>query len=318
MSFEADDDKPRVDCPPDPRHHDQGSAAAPPPGPGRHVAGGSGTSSIPGGGRIATSTPPGGVIVDGPNGQRVALGAGVEILDSRSPMAGMAQQLGQADNVLIAPFADPDRALVSLAQQLNQRAQSRGEPTETLDRYLDVQPLRAILPGGRAQAVYYASTIVKGGSAVAYRTRAQLESYVLGDGEAWGLYFGALVTAPDATFDRDQPTLIAIAKSWQLDDARVQANTRAIIAEQNRRVAAFEDAMRANQAAFDAYLHSVQNASVVRSRGNADFDEVIRGVRTVEDTAIGERALVDLGNVHDVVDRMNRIDPGRYREIPLR
>jgi hypothetical protein len=58
--------------------------------------------------------------------------------------------------------------------------------------------------------------------------------------------------------------------------------------------------------------------SVIRSRSNDDFDEVIRGFRTVEDTNTGEKRSVDLGNVDQIVDNLNYYDPGRYKQIPLR
>jgi hypothetical protein len=45
---------------------------------------------------------------------------------------------------------------------------------------------------------------------------------------------------------------------------------------------------------------------------------VIRGVRTVEDTQTGYRTSVDLGNVDQIVDKLNEHDPGRYIQIPLR
>ena len=57
---------------------------------------------------------------------------------------------------------------------------------------------------------------------------------------------------------------------------------------------------------------------LIQSRAAADFDETIRGYRTVEDTRTGQRFSVDLGRVHDFVERRNARDPGRFREIPLR
>jgi hypothetical protein len=47
------------------------------------------------------------------------------------------------------------------------------------------------------------------------------------------------------------------------------------------------------------------------------FDETIRGWREVEDTTTGERKSVDLGNVDQIVDKLNEADPGRYKQIPL-
>ena len=40
--------------------------------------------------------------------------------------------------------------------------------------------------------------------------------------------------------------------------------------------------------------------------------------RTVEDTRTGERTSVDLGNVNEIVDKLNEHNPDRYIQIPLR
>ncbi len=71
------------------------------------------------------------------------------------------------------------------------------------------------------------------------------------------------------------------------------------------------------QDTFDNYLHSVQHNSLLTDRTNADFDEVIHGYRTIEDTQTGDRAY-DLGNVNEIVNSLNEHDPGRYIQIPLR
>ena len=76
--------------------------------------------------------------------------------------------------------------------------------------------------------------------------------------------------------------------------------------------------MKDKNDAFDHYRESMHNNEVVRTRSNADFDEVIRGYRTMEDTASGNRTTVDLGHIDNVVDKLNEGDPGRYRQIPLR
>ncbi|HYG33569.1 MAG TPA: hypothetical protein VEC99_02215 [Clostridia bacterium] len=38
----------------------------------------------------------------------------------------------------------------------------------------------------------------------------------------------------------------------------------------------------------------------------------------MEDTRTGERHSVDLGNVNEIVDELNRADPGRFIQVPLR
>lgn len=63
----------------------------------------------------------------------------------------------------------------------------------------------------------------------------------------------------------------------------------------------------------DAAGNKSSGAPTVYSVATAtDLDEVIRGVRT------GERTSADLGNVDQIVDRLNEQDPGRYVQIPLR
>ncbi len=57
---------------------------------------------------------------------------------------------------------------------------------------------------------------------------------------------------------------------------------------------------------------------LIIARSHADFDETIRGYRTVEDITAGDRTSVDLGDVHRIVEKLNEHDPGRYREVPLR
>jgi hypothetical protein len=69
---------------------------------------------------------------------------------------------------------------------------------------------------------------------------------------------------------------------------------------------------------LDRYNEAWRRGENIQDRSFADFDEVIRGYRTVEDTRTGDRTSVDLGNVHDIVEKLNERDPGRYKEIPLR
>ena len=64
---------------------------------------------------------------------------------------------------------------------------------------------------------------------------------------------------------------------------------------------------------------SNEYAAKVRSNSNADFDEVIRGYRTVEDTQTGERREANLGYVDQIVEKMNEKEGyERDKEIPLR
>jgi hypothetical protein len=92
-----------------------------------------------------------------------------------------------------------------------------------------------------------------------------------------------------------------------------------MIDAQNQSFAAFEKSMQAKNEAFDRFMESARNSEKVREKCNANFDEVIRGTRTVEDTETGERKAVDLGWSKDIVDKLNeKAGYNRYKEIPLR
>jgi hypothetical protein len=283
---------------------------------------GAGTIDVPPGWKITNSNNIGTVVINGPGGQNVSLGLGLEIITPDSMAAATQRQLadsGQlspATRMLVAPYTGPADALRNLTPQLSDLSQSHGGPAISLDRIIETDPVPAQLPSGNAQRIYYASTQTHGGVAVPRRTWAQVECYPVGVG-TWGIYCSE-ISAPDTSFDRDLPTMLAIAKSWKLNDSVVQQHTQQNIAASNQRFAAFEQSMKEKQDAFDRYLKSVQHNDLIQERGNADFDEVIRGYRTVYDTETGERTSVDLGNVNEIVNSLNEGDPGRYVQIPLR
>jgi hypothetical protein len=149
---------------------------------------------------------------------------------------------------------------------------------------------------------------------------------------AWNDYIYYQASAPTRTFERDLPAMLAEAFSMSENADAVMAKSRREIAAANaladsqraanaRIVDARMTASRAAGAATDARIRSTENIerdAEIRQRSAADFDEVIRGERTVEDTQTGERTRVDLGDVHDIVDHLNEADPGRYKEVPLR
>lgn len=104
-----------------------------------------------------------------------------------------------------------------------------------------------------------------------------------------------------------------MAAAKELADAKAAAN--AAIArghyQHNKDVA--DASARQSQAWRDAEVNDA-----IKHRSITDFDETIRGIRTVEDTQTGEKTSVNLGDVHQIVDNLNEHDPGRYKEIPLR
>jgi hypothetical protein len=278
------------------------------------LPGGSGTIQLPADWKITQSTQLGSVIANGPSGQTVGLGIGAEVVDPRSFIAAQVRANG---SMLVAPFSDPVTALKNLVPQLSSMSQRAGGPAIQLNRIITNSPASAQIPGG--QAAWITSSLTKGSGpkAIVEREIALLECYPVGP-MAWGFYT-SYASGPEVSFDRDLPTMLQIAQSWKLNDQAVMSNSRQMIDAQNRSFAAFQDSMKAKNEAFDRYMQSTRNAERVRERSNANFDEIIRGYRTVADTQTGYRKDVDLGYSKQIVDKLNEKEGyNRYKEIPLR
>lgn len=286
------------------------------------IGDGAGTISIPPDWKVTDSSNVGSVFIQGPNAQAISLGIGLEVVTPDSMGAAVQNQLaaaGQltpATRMLVAPFTGPQQAPQNLSPQLSDMSQSRGGPAIILDRILQTIPVQPELPSGQAARIYYRTIHSLNGQAVPYLAWGQLECYPVGSG-TWGIY-SSVITGPESSFDVDLPLMIEIAKSWKLNDTIVAQHTQQNIAAANARFAAFEQSMQEKQDAFDAYLKSVQHNELIQDRSNADFDEVIRGYRTVYDTSTGDKSSVDLGSVDGIVNALNEGNPGRYVQIPLR
>jgi hypothetical protein len=278
------------------------------------LSGGSGTLSLPSDWKITQSTAIGGVLAEGPSGQTIGLGVGAQVVSPNSPIAA---QVRASASMLVAPYSDPVGALTTLMPQLSVMSQRKGGPALSLKRIISSSPATAQIPSGRAAWIECAFTQTSGGKAVDYREKALMECYPIGPlGWAFSISYGA---APERIYDRDLPLMIEIAKSWKLNDSAIRDNTASMINDQNRAVAAFERSMQEKNQAFDRFRQSMRNSELAREKSNADFDEVIRGYRTVEDTQTGYRADVDLGYSKQIVDKLNEKQGfQRYKEIPLR
>ena len=289
---------------------------------------GTGSIQLPEGWKTSAQTTIHGVRVEGPAGQTVSLGVNFTIntpdsfiVRNQIQMAAQARQMGfpppKPIEMLVAPYTEPVTALKNLIPQLSQWSQRRGGPGITLDKILEPpKPAKAVFANGRAATIYFAFTKTTGGTPAPYRARGQYESWMLGEG-AWYLYVSE-AAGPDATFDKDWPVMLAIATSLKTAPQAVQRATSRAIDAQNANFRAMQQAHATQQAAFDDCFKSMQRNSIIRERSAIDFDEVIRGERTVEDTQTGYRTSVDLGNVDQIVDKLNEHDPGRYIQIPLR
>jgi len=208
-------------------------------------------------------------------------------------------------------------ALKTLMPQLSAMSQRQGGPALVLTRIISSSRAAALTPNGQAAWIECAFTRGSGNSAVEYREKVVMECYPIGPlGWAFSTSYGA---APERIYDRELPLLTEIARSWKLNDEAIRNNTASMVNDQNRAVAAFEHSIQEQNQAFDRFRQSMRNSEVAREKSNADFDEVIRGYRAVEDTQTGYRADVDLGYSKQIVDKLNEKQGfQRYKEVPLR
>lgn len=289
---------------------------------------GTGSIQIPEGWKTSAQTAIQGISIYGPEGQIVSIGQTVPVctpdsmaVQTQLQLEAQARQMGfpppKPLNLLVAPFAGPGEALPGLMPQMSQMSLRNGGPALRLERMLaDPGPVPSSFPGGQAASLYFALSRTKNGQSVLYRSRCNMESWPVGPG-AWSLTWTELA-APDQIFERDLPIMAAIVTSLKTDPRAMQRETGRAIQAMNRRFEAYQRAHATRVQAFDDYFQAQQRNSIIRDRVAADFDEVIRGQRTVEDTRTGQRHSVDLGNVTEIVEELNRPDPGRFVEIPLR
>jgi hypothetical protein len=259
------------------------------------------------------------VLLHGPAEARVSMGAlyTVQVPGSTLP---------RVPNGLVAAYGKPIDVFAALVPQFSQMGVKQGGPSVTLDHLTKV----ADQSEGQLQVLHFGVTETTQGGSKHFLGMAWVGVHPLPPG-----LFTVLITqlrGPDATFERDKPVMFQMVNSLKSNDAAIQAKSSRELAAQRQRFEAQQARMRAQQAANDAqhkqyWQHqkdmeaqhkAASDAQRDTARRNDNFDEYIRGVRTVEDTQTGVKTSVDLGNVTKVVEDLNVADPGRYREIPLR
>jgi hypothetical protein len=118
------------------------------------------------------------------------------------------------------------------------------------------------------------------------------------------LYYESSVASPVETFAQNLPVLMRIVASartsWHVQMGRL------------------EDAMAKLREAGEIWRQTTQTRQRSIERSHADWTEAFRGTRIIRDTHTGNQADVDLGYARDVVRKLNELEPGRYREVPLR
>jgi hypothetical protein len=296
------------------------------------------------------------VFIKGPDGQTVVINNTfvVSTPDSRAVQQvahnrEMMKRLGghfppQSDNMLVAPFSDPQQALKDLNPQLSRLSQSQGGPALHLDRIIAYEDVASAIPGGKAGFISVASTRELNGVTTNYRAAQTLQMSMPGPG-TWVLVVTGF-NGPEASFDEDAPVMAAMLNSLVTNDEVVQqrlqqmnrqtmqqirdrgeeeeaalkASHDQFQREQAQRFEIFQNQHTEQQAGYDKHNHQWEEDELRKQRSAADFIETIKGTRTVYDRNTGESATANLYYVDGVVDSLNEaaLDPNRFVQIPLR
>jgi hypothetical protein len=258
-----------------------------------------------------------GVVLEGPADQRVSIMMTIPVHTPGSPMAAMLQRSGRP--VFLAPFSSPLEAFATLIPEISEANRRAGGPTVEVDHLAEVARAQPWGPDDRAALLAYGVTETGPAGRRHYRAVAQIHMVPLpGAGtESWS-YFATMVRAPDTTFEHDLPLMLELAGSERENAQVIMNKARQNVAASQQRTAQVIDQVHQRTRAFDAWRADNERASNARMRQADDFDETIRGTRTVEDTRTGEKVSVDLGDVDHITDKLNEYDSGRYRQIPLR
>ncbi len=222
--------------------------------------------SLPQGWRV-THQARGSVDLAGPQGEEMSLGAAAPVYRQVQRLPYMPQGY-----VLQAPCCDPVRAYAALFPQIAAATTQRlGKPPQFLDRIVEYQP--TAWPGGQAGYILSASR-VGGRPYLNYLLLAALPGY----SDPWTVYISGL-SAPAEIFREELPTMLKVWGSYSVNPA--------IFAERLQHAAqtmkATAEMMRATMAETSRAFHSCHEG----------WDQVIRGVQTIEDTRTGGRMTVE-------------------------
>ena len=250
----------------------------------------------------------GGFVLDGPGGQNALVGVAYSVATPNSTLRRFSP--------LVAPFTTPVEAFGILVPQMSRMSQQHGGPALELDHLVERHSAKSWSPNGRAAFLSFGVTETGPNGRRHFQALSLVQ--IIPTSQQGFMLTTTTARAPDASFRHDLPLMLQMINSFRENAPVITQKSQQQLAAKNQWFAAQQSAMRQKQQSFDSYLQGQERASNARLRQSDDFDEVIRGVRTVEDTRTGEKTSVDLGNVDKIVDGANQADPGRYRQIPLR
>lgn len=257
---------------------------------------GSGTIRIPADWRV-TSAYQGAVDVAGPRGEAMSLGIGYPVA---TPAAATNPLTGQLMDGLVSPPLDPVTAVQGLfprVAEFLQRA-NPAQPGLSGVRVLEASAIPSSV-GGPAAFILWEGLV--GGRP--YRAFSLVDCSPPTSGY-WMLY-SSTVSAPVEGFGAAFPVMMEAWGGWRVNPAVFRQRLQRAYRTMRETHRLLTEAAETRSRSFDRSL--------------ADWTEVFRGSRVVEDTRTGERTDLDIGWVDRQVERLNEAAGyERYRQIPLR
>ena len=219
----------------------------------------------------------------GPNGEIMSLGGYQQIFMQAYPNS----------TLMFGAYRPPWPAWQLFVDCLNKGAVSRGE---IKIRQLEMVPDK--FPGGEAAWISYEQSL--GGKTfrgLAWVATARIPS----DIPIW-MFYASVVGAPGELYAKELPTLVAMWKSWGINQAVFRERMDAALRSMRETFRIMQEVHDTRQKAYD--------------RANLAQDETIRGVTMIEDVTDHARGEVDTSNAQWIVDEANRRGYN-FRIVPL-
>lgn len=283
---------------------------------------GTGTIGLPEGWQTNASSCNGTVIVTGPANQEIYIGFDVPVYLPDSQAVQMQQQMAAQGmptqaSMLVSPMGSPGQVLTNLMPQISQMSRAQGLATYQVQRIESEKQIQPSMQGAMAAVVVSdLSRTDTNGNTTQLRRLSRIELDPLMQGNF--MYASVDLEAPLETFDKDLPVMLEICASLKPNYEVVAGENRQRMDAQNAWFAGEQAAHNTQVSGGEDYIHGQEVDSNIRDRCFADSDEELIFSRTMLDTATGERTSENLGDIDDIVAKLNENDPGRFVEIPLR
>jgi hypothetical protein len=314
---------------------------------------GTGTIGVPDGWTCKAQSACDPIIVEGPESQRVIFGQTIMVNGEQSPivqimastermrrenaerMRQMNAQVGlppprefaappppASQGIFEGEFDDPVAMLQHVYPQLSEFLKARLGKTEQFDRLLATTPATAQLQGGKADLCSLLFTVTGPDATEHFHFQGRIEAAPVGTGATMLTWSGLQAHAD--TFDRDTPTMWAIAQSLKLNVQRLgevgQQRCQQIADAGQRQMQIQNDQFQQNQRSmfernqafhdqqadqFDRFEQGINNQNLASHRASADFTEMIGGYQKVVNTRTGEERSVDYYNSNGIVAGLN-------------